>query len=212
VLNQPIVSSSAAGYSDEEVLSSIQAALDREAPGYGGDRPETVIEALYQMVTGAGFDGNNNGSTQDSGAAGLASTQVSPGSSGDVPAFSSFTADPTNGVLAPSGAIGGAGFRSGALPIIITATDTGFAYQEKGGADVVGVDGLTLPTSSITYNGRGTTPFSSGAGIQETVTGLNALGALVIGLGVNDADTQDPRVGLEALASLTGAINRTTNS
>ena len=212
VLNQPVIASSAAGYTDAEVLASIQAALDREAPGYGGDRPETVIEALFQMVTGAGFDGNNNGSLLDSGAAGLASTQVTPGNSGDVPPFASFTADPTNGVVPASGTIGGAGFRSGALPIIITATDTGFAYQPKGETNIVGIDGLTLPASSITHRGRGTTPFSSGAGIQETVTGLNALGALVIGLGVNDAATQDPRIGLEALANLTGAINRTTTS
>ncbi len=212
VLNQPIVSSSTGGYSDAEVLASIQAALDREAPGYGGDTPETVIEALYQMVTGAGFDGNDNGSLLDSGAAGLASTQLTPGSSGDVPPFASFTADPANGVLMPTGTIGGAGFRSGALPIIITATDTGFAYQPKGESTIVGVDGLTMPASSITYNGRGTTPFSSGAGIQETITGLNALGALVIGLGVNDSASQDPRIGLEALANLTGAINRTTNT
>lgn len=212
VLNQPIISSSAAGYTDAEVLASIQAALDREAPGYGGDQPETVIEALYQMVTGAGFDGNDNGSLLDSGTAGLASTQLTPGDSGDVPPFASFTADPSNGVLAPSGTIGGAGFRSGALPIIITATDTGFAYQPKGESTITGVDGLSLPASAITYNGRGTTPFSSGAGIQETVTGLNALGALVIGLGVNDSAAQDPRVGLEALANLTGAINRTAET
>ncbi len=126
--------------------------------------------------------------------------------------FASFTPDPTNGVLPASGTIGGAGFRSGALPIIITATDTGFAYQPKGETTITGIDGLTLPVSSITHNGRGTTPFSSGAGIQETVTGLNALGALVIGLGTNDPATSDPRIGLEALANLTGAINRTTSS
>ena len=212
VLNQPIISSSETGYTKTEVLGSIQAALDHVAPGYGGDQPETVIEALYQMVTGAGFDGNNDGDTTDSGPAGGYSTQVSPGSSGDVPAFSSFAADTAHGGLAPSGAIGGAGFRSGALPIIITATDTGFAYQPKGETTITGIDGLTLPASNITFSGRGTTPFSSGAGIQETVTGLNALGALVIGLGTNDPATSDPRIGLEALASLTGAINRTTTS
>ncbi|MCA9148976.1 MAG: tandem-95 repeat protein, partial [Planctomycetales bacterium] len=209
VLNQPIISADATGYTDAEVLASIQAALDREAPGYGGDTPETVIEALYQMVTGRGFDGDNNGSTLDSGPAGLASTQTMPGNSGDVPAFSSFTADPANGVLAPSGNIGGAGFRSGALPIIITATDTGFAYQPKGESTVTGIDGVSLPVTDITYNGRGTTPFDYGAGIQETVTGLNALGALVIGLGTNPSAATDPRIGLEALAKLTGAVNRT---
>ncbi len=207
VLNQPIIASDVTDFS-----TSIQAALDRVAPGYGGDQPETVIEALYQMVTGAGFDGDNNGSLLDSGPAGLASTQINPGDSGDVPPFSSFVADPTNGVLPASGTIGGAGFRSGALPIIITATDTGFAYQSKGETDLIGVDPTPVPASEVTYNGRGTTPFDSGAGIQETITGLNALGALVIGLGTNPQRTQDPRIGLEALATLTGAVNRTTNT
>ncbi len=209
ILNQPIVAADVTGFE-----ASIQAALDRVAPGYGGDTPETVIEALYQMVTGAGFDGNNDGDTLDSGAAGLASTQINPGSSGDVPAFSSFTADATNGVLAPSGTIGGAGFRSGALPIIITATDTGFAYQPKGDptVDIIGIDSTTLPVSAFTDSSRGTTPFSSGAGIQETVTGLNALGALVIGLGTADSASAAPRSGLEALARMTGAINQTATS
>ncbi|MEZ6125082.1 MAG: SdrD B-like domain-containing protein, partial [Planctomycetaceae bacterium] len=210
-LNQPIISSSPTGYTDAEVQASIQAALDHVAPGYGGDQPETVIEALYQMVTGAGFDGNNDCDTTDSGPAGGYSTQVSPGTSGDVPAFSSFTADTAHGGLDASGTIGGAGFRSGALPIIITATDTGFAYQPKGETSITG-NGTTLPVSAFTGTSRGTTPFGAGAGIQETVTGLNALGALVIGLGTADAASAAPRSGLEALATVTGAVNQTTTS
>lgn len=202
VLNQPIVAQTTTGFS-----TAIQSALDRMAPGYGGDQPETDIEALYQVVTGLGFDGNNNGSTLDSGAAGLASTQLTPGASGDVPGFASFHADPTNGVLAPDGTIGGVGFRNGALPIILTATDTGFAYQPKGELDIVGAGGLTLPLSALTQTSRPSTPFASGAGIQETVTALNALGALVIGLGTNPQSTLDPRQGLESLAKLTGAVN-----
>lgn len=207
ILNQPIVAASTAGFS-----TSIQAALDRMAPGYGGDGPETDIEALYQVVTGLGFDGNNNGSVLDSGAAGLASTQLSPGASGDVPSFASFQADPGNNVLRGDGNVGGAGFRPGALPIILTATDIGFAYQPKGETNIIGTGGLSLPVSALTQTSRGSTPFSSGAGLQETVTGLNALGALVIGLGTNPNAAADPRLGLESLAKLTGAVNRTTST
>ena len=123
---------------------SIQSALDRMAPGYGGDGPETDIEALYQLVTGIGFDGNNNATITDSGPAGLVSTQLTPGASGDVPSFSSFVPDPANNVLAPDGTIGGGGFRAGALPIILTATDIGFAYQPKGETVVVGTGGVSL--------------------------------------------------------------------
>lgn len=207
ILNQPVVASGTAGY-----MSAIQSALNRTTPGYGGDQPETDIEALYQLVTGLGFDGNNNGSVLDSGAAGLASTQLNPGASGDVPSFASFRPDAANGVLQGDGTIGGGGFRTGALPVILLATDTGFAYQPKGETSVTGVGGLTLPVSSLTQTSRNTTPFSNGAGLQETMTGLNALGALVIGLGTNTEAGLDPRQGLESLARLTGATNQTSGT
>ncbi len=206
-LNQPIVAASTGGY-----LAAIQAALNRTAPGYGGDQPETDIEALYQLVTGKGFDGNNNGSVLDSGRAGLASTQLSPGNSGDVPSFASFTADPANGVLPAAGTLGGAGFRAGALPIVLLATDTGIAYQPKGESVISGANGSSISVASLTQTSRPSTPFNSGAGIQETVTALNALGALVIGLGTNPVATLDPRQQLESLSKLTGATNQTTST
>lgn len=205
ILNQPIIAASTTGY-----LAAIQAALNRTTPGYGGDGPETDIEALYQLVTGRGFDGNNNGSVLDSGPAGLAATQLTPGSSGDVPSFASFTADAANSVMPAAGNVGGAGFRAGALPIILLATDIGFAYQPQGETTVTGLGGVTLPVSAFTQTSRPTTPFNNGAGIQQTITGLNALGALVIGLGTNPQATIDPRQGLEAISKLTGATNQST--
>ena len=207
ILNQPIVASTTTGFS-----LSIQSALDRMAPGYGGDAPETDIEALYQLVTGIGFDGNNNATITDSGPAGLVTTQLTPGASGDVPSFSSFVPDPARNVLAPDGTIGGGGFRAGALPIILTATDVGFAYQPKGETVIAGTGGVSLPVTDLTGTSRPTTPYGAGAGLQETVTGLNALGALVIGLGTNADPTIAPRQGLEALAKLTGAVNRSTTT
>ena len=207
ILNQPIVTASTTGY-----MAAIQAALNRTTPGYGGDAPETDIEALYQLVTGRGFDGNNNGSVLDSGAAGLVSTQLNPGNSGDVPSFASFVADTANGMLPAAGTVGGAGFRSGALPIVLLATDVGFAYQPKGETTIAGVGGVSLPVSSLTQYSRPDTPFNSGAGLQETITALNALGALVIGLGTNPEPGFDPRQGLEAISKLTGAVNRSTTT
>ena len=207
ILNQPIVTASTPDY-----LTAIQAALDRTTPGYGGDGPETDIEALYQLVTGVGFDGNNNGSVLDSGNAGLASTQLSPGNSGDVPSFASFQADLANSVLPAAGNVGGGGFRPGALPIFLTATDIGFAYQPRGETTITGVGGVNLPVSLLTETSRPTTPFDSGAGFQQTITALNALGALVIGLGTNAEATLDPRQGLEALSTLTGAVNHSATT
>lgn len=207
VLNHPVVAASTAGFS-----TAIQAALDRTAPGYGGDQPETDIEALFQLVTGLGFDGNNNGTFSDSGAAGLVSTQLSPGTSGDVPAFSTYTVDASGSALPAAGTIGGGGFRAGALPIILLATDTGFAYQPKGETTITGVGGVTLPVSALTNTSRATTPFNYGAGIQETITGLNALGALVIGLGTNADLMSAPRSSLSGIAKLTGAVNNSVDT
>ena len=48
--------------------------------------PQSGIEALYQIATGAGFDGDVNGNTNDSGAPCAVTTQTAPGDSGDVPA------------------------------------------------------------------------------------------------------------------------------
>ncbi|MFM8583957.1 MAG: hypothetical protein ACKOFW_21025, partial [Planctomycetaceae bacterium] len=162
-------------------------------------------------MTGLGFDGNNNGSVLDSGVAGPAATQLNPGTSGDVPSFASFQADTANNVLPAAGTVGGAGFRAGALPIILTATDIGFAYQPRGETTVTG-SGVTLPVSQLTGYSRSTTPFNAGAGLQQTVTALNALGALVIGLGTNPEANIDPRQGLEALSQLTGAVNRSSTT
>ena len=207
ILNSPIVASSTPGFS-----TAIQAALDRTTPGYGGDGPETDIEALFQTVTGLGFDGNNNGTFSDSGAAGLVSTQLTPGNSGDVPSFASYTADPAGSGLPAAGSLGGAGFRAGALPIILVATDIGFAYQPKGETSIVGLNGVTIAVADIAHTTRTTTPFNYGAGIQETITGLNALGALVIGLGTNADLGTDPRADLSAIARLTGAINNSADT
>ena len=187
ILNQPIVASSTTGY-----VGAIQSALNRTTPGYGGDGPETDIEALFQLVTGRGFDGNNNGTMQDSGPAGLASTQLTPGTSGDVPAFASFVPDSANGVLPAAGNIGGAGFRYGALPIVLLATDIGVAYQPKGEVNISGAGGTSLPVRRLTQTSRPTTPFNSAAGLKGTVHAPTALGALVIELGTKADSNVEP--------------------
>lgn len=167
---------------------------------------------MFQTVTGLGFDGNNNGTFSDSGAAGLASTQLTPGNSGDVPSFASYTADPSGSGLPAAGSLGGAGFRAGALPIILVATDIGFAYQPKGETSIAGLNRVTIAVAGIAHTTHTTTPFNYGAGIQETITGLNALGPLVIGLGTNADLGTDPRADLSAIARLTGATNNSTST
>ncbi|CAN5205274.1 hypothetical protein BH11PLA2_BH11PLA2_18970 [soil metagenome] len=85
-------------------------------------------------------------------------------------------------------------------------------FNRKGETSITGLNGLTVSLTSLTQTSRPTTPFNSGAGIQQTITGLNALGALVIGLGTNADLISDPRQDLSTISNLTGAINRGTTT
>src|SRR5690606_38540736 len=120
-------------------------------------------------------------------------------------------------VVAPTDNIGGMGFREGALKLVLLATDWGFAFVDDAVDPYVGAGGVTVPASQLqgsSFFYRDVGP-ANGAGIQETVDALNAIGAQVIGLGHNITDPRDPqfdnRMQLEALATLTGAINTTSD-
>jgi RHS repeat-associated protein len=171
-----------------------------------------MLEGLYQVATGKGFDGNGDGDTVDSGPAGLASTQTNPGFGGDVPAFNSFLPDPANHVLSPAGILGGVGFRPDALPVILVATDTGTVYQPApppAPTTITGAGGVSVPIGKLLDQSRNTTPGGRGAQFQKTIDALTSLGAQVIGLGTNGDPNFAPRQTLEAVARLTGAVNKT---
>ncbi len=230
-LNQPIITvADAGGITARDNL--IATALGNTAPGFGGDGPESAIaEGLFQVATGAGFDGNGDGDTVDSGDAGETSTQTNPGFSGDVPAFD------TN-VLPTSGSIGGVGFRPGAQRIVLLATDicSIAAFDPDTGipANIFGAGGSSEPVSALSCSSTpGFDRFgfisdaksfaantisnavvpSDAAPVQQTVDALNALGIQVVGVGPDAAPTTSPgpafdeSVFLSALARLTGAID-----
>jgi hypothetical protein len=131
ILNQPIFRENR-----DTFTTKFNTALTRNAPGSGNDRtgtvdPQTIVEALFQIAAGAGFDGNGGG-TDGSGVFGSGQSQDAPGTSGDVPA-ASFTADgldedgepqyTTPGGLLASGNLGGVGWRPEALHYVITTSD-----------------------------------------------------------------------------------------
>jgi hypothetical protein len=80
----------------------------------GADAPEAGMEALYQALTGAGYD-------QDCDATYDSLT--------DIPPFAPSAADPFGGSAPASwsgttaGTLGGMGFRSGAVPVVVYVTD-----------------------------------------------------------------------------------------
>jgi len=231
ILNQPIVTAATAG-GTAALDSLISTALSHVGAGYGGDTPEADMEALYQIATGAGFDGNADGNTTDSGPAGALSTQTSPGTSGDVPAFS------TN-VLPASGSLGGVGWRPDALHLVLLATDTppvaAFPAGSPIPATITGAGSSSVPTVAL-ENIYGRVGFVSNsdstagntvpdavapagaATDQATVSALNALGIRVMGMGPGAAPTTtptgpegDPSQFMSALGLLTGAVDGSGN-
>jgi len=238
ILNQPIVTSATAGGGTalDGLISNAVGVAD-ELPGNGGDIPEASLEGLYQLATGAGFDGDGNGSSLDSGPAGAIATQETPGISGDVPPFSS-------NVVTTSGSLGGIGWRPGALHIVIIATDTSPAAAFPAGAPIpstiTSANGDSEPSinfaySSLTpgdnrtgYVANTTDPATNtvtgavvpegGATVQGTINALNALGIRVIGMGPGDAPTTAEGPGgnassiwLSSMARLTGATDSSGN-
>jgi hypothetical protein len=227
ILNQAIIKATNPNFD-----ADIAAALANTAPGSGGDGPESAIsEGLYQLATGLGFDGDGNGSSLDSGPAGARGTQVNPGSSGDVPPFSSY-------VGSSDGNLGGAGWRPGALHIVLLATDicpiaafpgpsipstvTGTGGTEPSGAfgcpsnNRFGLVGNALSKARNTIPGA-VVPLGS-ADLPATILALYGLGIRVIGLGPNarsttsTASSNDESVFLSAMARITEAVDRNADA
>jgi Ca2+-binding RTX toxin-like protein len=210
ILNQPIISDSEPGF-----LTAINSALNRSSPGFGGTGPESAIEGLFQVATGAGFDGNGDGDTIDNGPAGPITTQVNMGTTGDVPAYSTFIPDPAGPVLAPthpvSMASDGVSFRPGSQKFILLATDAPFTVEPDSIDPYVGVNGVTVAASQINNGADPISPGGRGATVQQTIDELVARGIKVIGLGDPGffGPTSIPQGPLEGLATLTGATNTT---
>jgi hypothetical protein len=235
ILNQPIVTAADAGGPTAR-NDLIGAALQRTAPGFGGDGPESAIEALHQIADGAGFDGDGDGLTTGVGGgqpAGALVTQTDldesgkpdpsrgPDTSGDVPAFSTLIPE-----VVRSGKLGGAGFRPTALKLVIVATDTCSvaAFDPVLGIpEMVSGAGGVVPSSDFACEPRfgyvsdakelakntvdGTVVAPSGAAtVPDTVAALNEAGIRVLGM-VDSGESASGRPFLSALALLTGAVD-----
>jgi Ca2+-binding RTX toxin-like protein len=233
ILNQPIIESTTPNFS-----TAIEAALQRAAPGVGGDNnaQETFLEALYQIATGAGFDGNAMNGPIDQGPAGLFTTQTTTSASHDVPPYVTFIDDPLGDPLGPilpptdpQRTDDGIGFRNEDvinqqefLRLVLVATDNNTLRRDDAMTQYTGVNGVTVPAAEILNGGAvgspaGTTgvPLTAGAAIQETIDALVARQIRVIGIGGDTSTTPNsptdpfgsPRQPLEAYSILTGGIN-----
>ncbi len=97
-------------------LSLAQAALDGLYAGGGWDWPESTVEALFQAATGVGYDQNCNGSYD-------AEDDVRPFIAGPNDAFGGAVAGTYDPTVPGTGDQGGNGYREGAVPILVYATD-----------------------------------------------------------------------------------------
>lgn len=213
ILNQPIITTDTPQFSQ-----AIDAALARGNPGIG-DGTSVMIDALHQLATGVGVDGNGDGDITDSSIGTLYNQQITRFPEGDVPAFNptaqDLTSDPNGPILASSGTIGGVGFRPGTYRIVFVAEDRGTHYVPDGLATYSTAFG-TVPASSIQVGGDNRNNLPTSPLTQATIDELVSLGVHIVGLGATSSGPATnpataPRSLLESLALLTNSVNNSTS-
>jgi hypothetical protein len=188
IVNQPIYRQ------DRQDFSTVMTpAWTREAPGRGNNPTaavdaQAIVEALYQVGAGTGFDGNGDGDTTDSGLFGAETTQTSPGTSGDVPA-ASFAADgndedgepkfTTPGGALASGNLGGVGWRPNALRYVITTSDISgvspFTTGQAIPANITSTDGGAYPRDAKSVSSNA---WKTSSSADPVVQALNRWGQM----------------------------------
>ncbi len=157
--------------------SAVQSALTGIGTHYGGDGPESGMEALFQGASGVGYDQNCDGRYD---------------SSTDVLPFLADATDPFTGSGGqhyssgtPGGGLnGGFGFRDYALPVMVFATDYDLRDADAG------------------YGTPGGCP--NDAGQSDVVAAMSDIGAYAIGIQVNTY-TSTPYNQMVQLANATGS-------
>lgn len=162
-------------------ITAVQAALSSEvAIHYGDDTPESTMEALYQGLTGKGYDMNCNGEYNDD-------TDVLPFAANAMDPFGGVGGEAQNAFTSGGGPLGGYGFRENMLPIIIYATDAPLRDADL----------------SHTFGTPGGCP--GDAGQTDVINAANALHAKFVGIGVNVSPIEDTFAQMEQLAAGTGS-------
>ena len=160
-------------------LSAAQSALGSLTAEGGADWSESQIEALYQAATGAGYDQDCDG-VYDS------DTDVLPFISDPTDAFNGAVA----GTYSPAtggGNLGGNGFRPGAVPILVYATDSTVRNATPPYGE--GPKGATPPA--------GCDPDASAPMLSAALSDINAR---AIGVAAN---TPDPITAMQMVAGFT---------
>ncbi|MFT4625112.1 MAG: hypothetical protein ACI8PZ_003778 [Myxococcota bacterium] len=140
-------------------VGAVQTSLNSIGLHGGADGPESATEALWQTLTGRGYDQSCNGSYD--GSDDVLPFIASPGDP-----FGGGAGQHFNPVVVGTGSEGGVGFRPYALPVVVYATDNAMR-------------------DSSSYATPGGCPGDANG--TETAAAANALGAYLIGIGVGGA-------------------------
>ena len=154
----------------------VQNALNALSLHGGNDGPESATEAIYQALTGDGYDMNCNGVFDST-------TDVLPFTSAATDPFAGLGGQHNNPLVSGTGALGGMGFRANAFPIVVYATDNEMR-------------------NSATYP----TPGGCAADADGTMVAnaASALGAKLIGVCVGGCAGATSQ--MDALATSTGSL------
>jgi hypothetical protein len=161
-------------------VSRVQTALSGLRIHSGNDGPESGMEALYQGLTGAGYDQNCNGRYDSN-------TDVYPFIASSSDPFGGSGGQFYNSSSPGGGTLGGFGFRDYALPIVVYAIDNYLRDPDS---------------SNRSYNGspRGC-PVDGGS--DEVIAAANGLGAYLIGISVSGST---PLPQMRDLATATNSL------
>ncbi|MFH1463321.1 MAG: putative metal-binding motif-containing protein [Pseudomonadota bacterium] len=159
-------------------LAAVDAAEAATPTHYGGDYPESSMEALHQALTGQGYDQDCDGTvdTYDDVLPFLASASDPFGGTGG----QSYDATTSGG-----GTLGGMGFRSGAVPIVAYVTDYDMRDPDEG------------------YSTPGGCPLDAGS--ADVVADTLDMGAWLVGVHYNTT-TSTPYGQMLDLAERTGSL------
>jgi len=144
---------------------------------FGGDGPESSMEAIYQGASGEGYDMNCDRSFDSS-------TDVQPFLSSSSDPFGGGAGQHYSSATSGGGLNGGFGFRDYALPVIVFATDYDLRDPDNG------------------YPSPGGCP--QDAGQNDVVAALSDLGGYVIGIQANNY-TSTPYNQMVQLANASGS-------
>ena len=157
-------------------LESVQSSLNSITIHSGDDSTESGMEALYQALTGLGYDQNGDGIYD-------ANTDILPFISKSEDAFGGTVDGAYDSGVSGSGTLGGFGFREGALPVVIYATDAPMRDRDMG---------HSVPPSA-----------NHTAGSTDLVHASDDMGARLIGVATQ---TTTPISQMNDLAVQTGSV------